>query len=114
MASANPSSARLSRSTSDLSGVNHQSHQRTPGTSSRVDGGTSTLPRAKIQALEQFVKFGRKGKQKDNQKATEFPPPAWSDSTPISTTSASLATANAVPNNTAAPAVPRRDNSSPF
>ncbi|KAF8506526.1 hypothetical protein F5888DRAFT_1602652 [Russula emetica] len=112
MASANPSSARLSRSTSDLSGSNRQ---RTPGTSSpRVDGGKNTLPRAKIQALEQFVKFGRKGKQKDkdknNQKATEFPPPAWLNSTSISTTSASPATANTVP----ARAVPRRDNSSPL
>lgn len=109
MASANPSSARLSRSTSDLSGVNRQ---RTPGTSSRVDGGKDTLPRAKIQALEQFIKFGRKGKQKDkdksNQKATDFPPPAWFDST---STSASPAIANPDPN-PAARAVPRRDNSS--
>ena len=115
MASANPSSARLSRSTSDLSGVNRQRAPRT--SSSRVDGGKDTLPRAKIQALEQFVKFGRKGKQKDkdknNQKATEFPPPAWFNSTPISTTSTSPATANAVLN-TAASAAPRRDNSSPL
>jgi hypothetical protein len=114
MASANPS-ARPSRSTSDLSGVDHQ---RTPGTSSsRVDGGKGALPRAKIQALEQFVKFGRKGKQNDkdknNQKPTEFPPPAWLDSTTISTTSASPATANTIPN-TAARAVPRHDNSSPL
>ncbi|KAI0271809.1 hypothetical protein BGY98DRAFT_1100211 [Russula aff. rugulosa BPL654] len=111
MASATPSSARLSRSTSDLSGVNHP---RTPATpSSRVDGGKDTLPRAKIQALEQFVKFGRKGKQKDkdqnNQKATEFPPPTWFDSS----TSTSPATVNTVPN-TAASAAPRRDNSSPL
>jgi hypothetical protein len=108
MASATPSSARLSRSTSDLSGVNHP---RTPGTpSSRVDGGKDTLPRAKIQALEQFVKFGRKGKQKDkDKKATEFPPPTWFDSS----TSTSPATANTVPN-TAASAAPRRDNSSPL
>ena len=104
MASANQSSSRLSRSTSDLPGVNRQ---KTRGTSSRVDGGKDTLPRAKIQALEQFVKFGRKGKQKD--KATEFPPPAWIDSAPISTTPDSPATANIVPN-TAAHAVPRRDN----
>jgi hypothetical protein len=109
MASANPSSARLSRSTSDLSGVNRQ---RTPGTSSsRVDGGKDTLPRAKIQALEQFIKFGRNGKQKDkdknNQKGTEFPPPAWLDSTPISTTSASSATPNTVLN-TAPRALPPR------
>ena len=113
MASANPSSARLSRSTSDLSSVNRQ---RTPGTSSsRIDGGKDNLPRAKIQALEQFVRFGRKGKQKDkdknNQKPTEFPPPAWLDSTTSSTTSASPATANTVPN-TAAHAAPRHDNSS--
>ena len=115
MASANPSSARLSRSTSDVSGVNRQG---TSGTSSsRVDGGKDTLPRAKIQALEQFAKFGRKGKQKDkdknDQKATEFPPPAWLDSTLIPTTSASSATAETVPNS-AAHAVPRRDNSSPL
>jgi hypothetical protein len=107
---ANPSSARLSRSTSDVSGVNQRS-----GTSSRVDGGKDTLPRAKIQALEQFIMFGRKGKQKDkdksNQKAAEFPPPAWFDPTSSSTTSASPATANTDPN-TAPRAVPRRDNAS--
>lgn len=112
MASANPSSARLSRSTSDLSGVNRQ---RTPGTSSsRVDGGKDTLPRAKIQALEQFVKFGRKGKQKEkdrnDQKTTEFPPVAWSN---LPTTSPSQATPNTAPD-TATRAVPRRDNSSPL
>jgi hypothetical protein len=112
MASANPSSARLSRSTSDMSGVNLQ---RTRGTSSRVDGGKDTLPRAKIQALEQFLKFGRKGKQKDkdknDQKATDFPPPTWLNSTPISTTPASPATADTVPNTTAS-GVPSHDNSS--
>ena len=81
MASTNPSSARLSRSTSDMSGVKRQ---RTSGASSRVaDDGKGTLPKAKIQALEQFVKFGRKGKA--NQEATEFPPPSWFD--PTSTTS---------------------------
>jgi hypothetical protein len=99
----------------DQSGVNRQ---RTPGTSSsRVDGGKDTLPRAKIQALEQFLKFGRKGKQKDkdknDQKAAEFPPPAWLNSTPISTTPASSATANTALN-TAASVVPRHDNSSPL
>ena len=110
MASANSSSsARLSRSTSDLSGVNSQ---RTPGASSpRVGGGKDSLPRAKIQALEQFLKFGRKGTQKDkdknDQKATEFPPPAWFDST---TTSTPPATTNTLPN-TAAHAV---NNSSPL
>lgn len=89
MASTNPTSARLSRSTSDLSGVKRQ---RTPETSSRVaDGGKGTLPRAKIRALEQFVKFGRQGKQKEagksNQKAADFPPPSWFESRSVSTTS---------------------------
>jgi hypothetical protein len=81
--------------------------------SSRVDGAKDTLPRAKIQALEQFVKFGRKGKQKEkeksNQKATEFPPPSWFDTTPIST--ASPPPANTALN-TAARAVPQSGNSS--
>jgi hypothetical protein len=57
--------------------VRCQPPESTRTSSSRVDGGKDTLSRAKIQALEQFVKFGRKGKQKDkdknNQKATEFP-----------------------------------------
>ena len=91
-----------------MSGVNGQ---KTPGTSSRVDVAKDTLPRAKIQALEQFVKFGRKGKPKDksNRKATEFPPPAWLDSTAISTTSsASPATANTALN------TPRLDLTSPL
>src|SRR5713226_88483 len=114
MASENPSSARLSRSASDVSGVNRQ---RTPGTSSSlVDRAKDTLPRAKVQALEQFVKFGRKGKQKErdksDQKAAEFPPPLWLDSTPVSTTCASPATANTIP--TAARAAPHRDNTSPL
>ena len=117
MASTNPSSVRLSRSTSDLSAVNHQT--TSGASSSRTDGTTKdTLPRAKIQALEQFVKFGRKGKQKEkeksNQKATEFPPPSWFNSTPISTTSSSPPPlANAAPN-TAARAAAHRDNSSPL
>lgn len=106
MASTNPSSTRLSRSTSDLSGVNRGA------SSSRVDGSKDALPRAKIQALEQFVKFGRKGKQeKSSQKATEFPPSSWFDSTPVSTTSPPPAAANAA-SNTAARAAPHRDTSS--
>ena len=116
MASTNPSSARLSRSTSDLSAVNHQT--TSGASSSRTDSTTKdTLPRAKIQALEQFVKFGRKGKQKEkeksNHKATEFPPPSWFNSTPISTTSSPPPPANAAPN-TAARAAAHRDNSSPL
>src|ERR1700722_11990124 len=99
MASTNPSSTRLSRSMSDLSGVNRGA------SSSRVDGSKDALPRAKIQALEQFVKFGRKGKQKEkeksSQKATEFPPSSWFDSTPVSTTSPPPAAANAASNTAA-------------
>ena len=114
MASENPSSARLSRSASDVSGVNRQ---RTPGTSSSlVDRAKDTLPRAKVQALEQFVKFGRKGKQKErdksDQKAAEFPPPLWLDSTPVSTTCASPATANTIPTAARAAPHPRTPHSS--
>ena len=100
----NPSAARLNRSTSDLAGVNSQR-----ASSSRKDRSKDSLPRAKIQALEQFVKFGRKGKQKDNDKASEFPPPSWFDSTPVSTTSPPAA-ANAA-SNTAARAAPNHDTS---
>src|SRR6266436_4322578 len=115
MSSTNPSSTRLSRSTSDLPSVNRQ---RTPeSSSSRVDRGKDALPRAKIQALEQFVKFGRKGKQnekdKSNKKATEFPPPVWFDSSTPNSTTSPPAAANTVPNS-AARTVPSRDNSSPL
>lgn len=115
MASTNPSSARLSRSTSDLS---NSKHQGTSGaSSSRRGGGKDTLPQAKIRALEQFVKFGRKSKQKEkeesNQKAVEFPPRSWFEST--STTSPPPVVADSTPNNTAARgrAVPQHDISTP-
>ena len=125
MSSANSSSTRLSRSTSDLSGVRRQRTPEVGVSSTRIDDskGTSALPRAKIQALEQFVKFGRKGqqqqeKEKSNQKAVEFPPPSWFDSTSSSTTSLSPMVATADParptptGNTTARAVPRRSASS--
>src|SRR6266436_3737729 len=115
MSSTNPSSTRLSRSTSDLPSVNRQ---RTPeSSSSRVDRGKDALPRAKIQALEQFVKFGRKGKQnekdKSNKKATEFPPSVWFDSSTPNSTTSPPAAANTV-RNSAARTVPSRDNCSPL
>src|SRR6266436_7215129 len=115
MPSTNPSSTRLSRSTSDLPGVNCQ---RTPeSSSSRMGRGKDALPRAKIQALEQFVKFGRKGKQnekdKSTKKATEFPPSVWFDSSTPNLTTSLPAAANTV-RNSAARTVLSRDNSSPL
>jgi hypothetical protein len=71
----NPTTARLNRSASDLSPVKLKSTTR--ASSSRKDAGKDTLPQAKIQALEQFVKFGRKGKPKKDDKTVEFPPASW-------------------------------------
>ncbi|KAI0003841.1 hypothetical protein BJV74DRAFT_881637 [Russula compacta] len=107
MASTDSSSARLSRSTSDLSNAKHQG--TSGASSSRRGGGKDTLPQAKIRALEQFVNFGRKG----NQKAVEFPPSSWLEST--STTSPPPVVADSTPNNAAARgrAVPHRDISPP-
>ncbi|KAI0287729.1 hypothetical protein BC826DRAFT_972020 [Russula brevipes] len=99
MTSTNPSSTRLSRSTSELSGVKHQ--KRPGASSSRVarDGGKDTLPQAKIQALEEFVKFGRKGKQKEqetgNSKAPEFPPHSRSPTSTGGTDPAAVTAARA-------------------
>jgi hypothetical protein len=39
------------------------------------------LPQAKIQALEQFVMFGRKGKQKEKEKETQRITEVWPNST---------------------------------
>jgi hypothetical protein len=73
--SMNPTTARLNRSASDRSSVKLES---TPITSSLPkDVDKDTLPQAKIQALEQFVKFGRKGKPKKDHKTVEFPPASW-------------------------------------
>ena len=75
MASTNPPTARLSRSTSDRPEIGQQ---RSPkASSSRTDNGKDTLPEAKIQALEQFVKFGRKGKQKEKEKETQRATEVW-------------------------------------
>ena len=69
MASTNPPTSRLSRSTSDRLEIERQ---RSPkASSSRTDSNKDTLPQAKIEALEKFVKFGRKGKQKETQRAPE-------------------------------------------
>ncbi|KAI9508361.1 hypothetical protein F5148DRAFT_979929 [Russula earlei] len=58
-----------------------------------MDGSKDTLPSATVQALEQFVKFGRKGKQKEKKgKEAEFPPPSWFDTAPSATTPSPVAT----------------------
>lgn len=85
MASTNssPPTVRLSRSTSDRLETRHQ---RPPNaSSSRSETGKDKLPQAKIQALEQFVKFGRKGKQKEKEKETQRTSEAWPASTSLST-----------------------------
>ncbi|KAI0295034.1 hypothetical protein BC826DRAFT_302117 [Russula brevipes] len=98
MASASPSSTRLSRSTSDLSsGVG--------ASPSRIDGDKDSFPRTTIRALDQFLKFGRKGKGESSQDGHEFPPRSWLVS-PEAVESAPVAP------NTAAHAVPPRDVSS--
>jgi hypothetical protein len=57
---------RLSRSASE---------RPAKASSSHTERGKDKLPQAKIQALEQFVKFGRKGKQKEEtQRTTEVWP----------------------------------------
>ncbi|KAH9178541.1 hypothetical protein EDB89DRAFT_953833 [Lactarius sanguifluus] len=60
---------RISRSASDRPEIGQR--RSTKASSSRTDSGKDTLPQAKIQALEQFVKFGRKGKQKEKEKETQ-------------------------------------------
>ncbi|KAI0275274.1 hypothetical protein BC834DRAFT_41667 [Gloeopeniophorella convolvens] len=84
MASTTSSTPRLSRSVSDRpDNGKRKSSASNRASSSRKEDGKATLPLSKIQALEQFVKFGRKGKQKekekDKQKPPEFPPPSWFD-----------------------------------
>ena len=72
-----PSHARLHRPASARLEIKLESTPR------NVD--KDTPPQAKVQALEQFVMFGRKGKpkkdHKENHKTTEFPPASWFDST---------------------------------
>ncbi|KAI9455902.1 hypothetical protein BJY52DRAFT_1224430 [Lactarius psammicola] len=80
MASTNPSTSRLSRSTSDRPEIGQQILHK--ASSSRTDSGKDTLPQAKIQALEQFVKFGRKGRQKEKEKETQRATEVWPNSTP--------------------------------
>ena len=111
LASMNPSTSRLNRSASDRSPAEIKPHERTSTSSSRNATGKNTLPQAKIQALEQFVNFGRKGKPKndrENQKAVDFPPSSWLD--PAPTSPVAVDSSSGV--NTAARAAPPHDNSS--
>jgi hypothetical protein len=83
MAEMNSLPARLHRPASARSEIRLES---TPRTSSRKGVDKDTLPQAKVQALEQFVMFGRKGKAKKDKenpihKTAEFPPASWFDST---------------------------------
>ncbi|KAI0248359.1 hypothetical protein BJV78DRAFT_1284875 [Lactifluus subvellereus] len=113
MASTNPSTTRLNRSPGDRSLAEIKPHERTPSTSSsRNATGKNILPQAKIQALEQFVKFGRKGKPKDkeNQKAVDFPPSSWFGSDPTPTSPVAVDSSSGV--NTAARPAPPHDSSS--
>jgi hypothetical protein len=71
----NPATARLNRSSSDRSPVKLESTPR--ASSTHKDASNDTLPQAKIQALEQFVRFGRKGKPKKDNTTVEFPPASW-------------------------------------
>ena len=78
-----PPTVRLSRSTSDRQ---ETGHQRPPNaSSSRSEKVKDKLPQAKIQALEQFVKFGRKGKQKEKEKEPQRTSEVWPTSTSLST-----------------------------
>ncbi len=116
MANTNPSTARstarLSRSTSDRLEIEQQ---RAPeASSSRKDNGKA-LPHAKIEALEQFVKFGRKGKQEKEkekemvpQRTTEARPNSTSQSTATMPPSAPKATDSSGVNHPSR--VSRRDN----
>lgn len=83
----NPPTARLRRSTSDRPETGQQSKQQRPpnASSSRIETGKDKLPQAKIQALEQFVKFGRKGKQKEKEKESQRTAELWLNSTSFST-----------------------------
>jgi hypothetical protein len=107
MASANPSSARLSRSTSDLSGVNRQrAPEPLPLAYCRWwQGHPFTGEDPSLGAVRQVWEEGQAKEQGQEQsKGNRIPPPAWLNSTPIST----------VPNITTARAVPCHDNSSPL
>ena len=83
MVSTNPPTARLSRSTSDRPDIGQPRSLNASSSLQRTDSGKEALPPAKIQALEQFVKFGRKGKQKekDSEKETQRATEVWLDST---------------------------------
>ncbi|KAI9444638.1 hypothetical protein H4582DRAFT_832725 [Lactarius indigo] len=106
MASTNPPTARISRSASDRPEIGQQRSAKT--SSSRTDSGRDTLPQAKIQALEQFVKFGRKGKQKEKEKETQRAAEVWPDSTSLSTTTVPPVTADS---GVSTPARRRRETS---
>ncbi|KAF8257841.1 hypothetical protein EI94DRAFT_1835376 [Lactarius quietus] len=79
----NPPITRLSRSTSERPEPGKQGSRK--ASSSRIESGKDKLPQAKIQALEQFVKFGRKGKLKEKEKETQAGTEVWPDSTSLST-----------------------------
>ncbi|KAI0041901.1 hypothetical protein FA95DRAFT_1682920 [Auriscalpium vulgare] len=66
--------ARLSRSMSDGTDTRPRPPSRPLQASSSRDSKAS-LPRQKIKALENFVRFGRKGKAKDEPPT--FPPSSW-------------------------------------
>ncbi|VDB94509.1 unnamed protein product [Peniophora sp. CBMAI 1063] len=73
------SKSRLSRSVSEVtprSGSKASSSAASP-TSPSSRPPKRPLPRTKVQALESFVKFGLKGKEKE--KPPEFPPKEWFD-----------------------------------
>ncbi|KAI0066510.1 hypothetical protein BV25DRAFT_1820485 [Artomyces pyxidatus] len=70
------SSAHLSRSLSDGTDTRPRPPSRPLQASSSRDADTkASLPRQKVRALEQFVKFGRKGKGKEPP--PQFPPASW-------------------------------------
>ena len=79
----NPPTAHLRRSTSDLPETRQQRPPK--ATSSRTESSKDKLPQEKIQALERFVKFGRKGKQKEKENETQRTTEIWPDSTVFST-----------------------------
>ena len=76
----NRTTERLSRSTSD-----RPETRPLKASSSHAERGKDKLPQAKIQALEQFVKFGRKGKQKEKEKETQRTTEVWPNSTLLPT-----------------------------
>ncbi|KAI0315660.1 hypothetical protein OF83DRAFT_1130888 [Amylostereum chailletii] len=72
---------RINRSTSERpTPTRSSSRMSSPPASSRPAG--ASLPRQKIQALEAFVKFGRKGKEKSIP--PEYPPSSWFQEPPTS------------------------------